>query len=151
MRAVRRDDPRQRHGPDRGILANDTQTLALGSATVDGSVISNRDVFGGVVSSSVITGDLVINATTGDPAIAGDWFIAGPQLDGSPQQIDGSVYLTNNQVPIYLFDNHQHRRRTLDGAVRDHQPRDRSRGQRGQVAGRAGYEQLIETPSTSHP
>jgi hypothetical protein len=93
-------------GTVHGILANDTQTLALGSATVDGNVISNRDVFGGVVSSSVITGDLVISATTGDPAVAGDWFIAGPQLDGSPQEIDGSVDLTNNQVPIYLFDNH---------------------------------------------
>lgn len=102
-------------GTVHGILANDTQTLALGSATVDGSVISNRDVFGGVVSSSVITGDLVINATTGDPAIAGDWFIAGPQLDGSPQQIDGSVYLTNNQVPIYLFDNHIKRNLVCQG------------------------------------
>jgi hypothetical protein len=93
-------------GTVHGILANDTDTLALGSATVDGSVVSNRGVFGGVVSSSVITGDVIINGTTGDPDIDGDWFIAGPQLDGTPQEIDGNVVLTNNQVPIYLFENH---------------------------------------------
>jgi hypothetical protein len=93
-------------GTVHGILANDTDTLALGSATVDGSVVSNRGVFGGVVSSSVITGDVIINGTTGDPAIDGDWFIAGPQLDGSPQEVDGNVILTNNQVPIFLFENH---------------------------------------------
>jgi hypothetical protein len=94
-------------GTVHGILANDTDTLALGSATVDGSVVSNRGVFGGAVTSSVITGDLVINGTAStDPSIDSTWLIAGPQLDGSPQQIDGNVILTNNQSTIFLFENH---------------------------------------------
>ena len=95
-------------GTVHGILANDTDTLALGSATVDGSVVSNRGVFGGAVTSSVITGDLIINATaSSDPAIDSTWLIAGPQADGTtPQEIDGNVILTNNKSLILLFANH---------------------------------------------
>lgn len=100
-------------GTVHGILANDTQALSLGSATVDGNVISNRGVFGGVITSSVITGDVIINATTGDPAVAGDWFIG--QLGGPPQEIGGSVFLTNNQVPIFILDNHIKRNLVCQG------------------------------------
>jgi hypothetical protein len=58
-------------------------------------------------------GDLVINATTGDPAVAGDWFIG--QLGGPPQEIGGSVFLTNNQVPIFILDNHIKRNLVCQG------------------------------------
>jgi hypothetical protein len=93
-------------GTIHGIVGTGTGTLALSSATVDGSIIWNKGLYGGVIGSSVITGQVVLNGTTGDPTVGGLWVIAGPQLDGSPQEIDGNVVLTNNQVPIYVFDNH---------------------------------------------
>ena len=42
----------------------------------------------------------------GDPLVGGSWLIAGPRLDGSPQEMDGNVVLTDNQVPMYVFDNY---------------------------------------------
>jgi hypothetical protein len=93
-------------GTVHGIAGNNTGTLALSSATVDGSIVWNKGQFGGAITSSVITGQVFLNGTTGDPAVGGSWFIAGPQLDGSQQEIDGNVVLTNNQVPIFIFFNH---------------------------------------------
>jgi hypothetical protein len=94
-----------RGAPDLNCTTTAT-TPALSSATVDGSIVWNKGLYGGVIGSSVITGLVVLNGTTGDPTVGGSWLIAGPQLDGSPQEIDGNVVLSNNQVPIYVFDNH---------------------------------------------
>jgi hypothetical protein len=94
-------------GTVHGILANQLSALTIQSATIDGSVVANQTVYGGFVAGSVIKGQLAINGTTaGDDAESSVWFIAGPQLDSSPQEIDGNVVLTNNQSPIYIFDNH---------------------------------------------
>jgi len=62
--------------------------------------------FGVWIGASVITGQVIVNGTAGDPLVGGSWLIAGPQLDSSPQEIDGNLVLTGNQVPIYVFDNH---------------------------------------------
>ena len=81
--------------------------LTIQSATIDGSVVSNQSLYGGFVAGSVITGQLAINGTTaGDDVESSIWFIAGPQLDSPPQEIDGNVVLTGNRSPIYIFDNH---------------------------------------------
>jgi hypothetical protein len=93
-------------GTVHGIAANNTGTLALSSATIDGSIVWNKGLYGGAIASSVITGQVILNGTVADPIAGGSWLIAGPQLDGSPQEIDGNLVLTNNQVPIYVFDNH---------------------------------------------
>jgi hypothetical protein len=94
-------------GTVHGVVANKVQSLTIQSATIDGSVVSNQGVYGGFVGGSVITGQLAINATTaGDDVQSSIWFIAGPQLDSSQQEIDGNVVLTDNQSPIYVFDNH---------------------------------------------
>jgi hypothetical protein len=94
-------------GTVHGVLANKVSALNIQSATIDGSVVSNQSVYGGFVAGSVITGQLAINGTTaGDDVESSIWLIAGPQLDTSPQEIDGNVVLTNNQSPIYIFDNH---------------------------------------------
>jgi hypothetical protein len=89
-----------------GIAGNATGTLALSGATVDGDILWNKGLYGGVITSSLITGQVVLNATVADPTVGGSWLIAGPQLDGSPQEIDGNLVLTDNQVPIYVFENH---------------------------------------------
>jgi hypothetical protein len=44
----------------------------------------------GWVSSSVITGDLVINATTADPAVAGDWGAAASAAKARAAQATSS-------------------------------------------------------------
>lgn len=93
-------------GTVHGIAGNDTGTLGLSSATVDGSIVWNKGLYGGVIGASVITGQVLINGTTNDPTIGSTWFIAGPQLNSSPQEIDGNLVLTDNQAPIYVFDNH---------------------------------------------
>ncbi|HEY5245125.1 MAG TPA: hypothetical protein VIJ60_05610, partial [Acidimicrobiales bacterium] len=93
-------------GTVHAIVGNNTGTLGLSSATVDGSILWNKGLYGGVIGSSVIAGQVVLNGTVGDPTVGGTWLIAGPQLDGSPQEIDGNLVLTNNQVPIYVLDNH---------------------------------------------
>ena len=94
-------------GTVHGILANKVSALTIQSATIDGSVVSNQSLYGGFVAGSVITGQLAINGTTaGDDVESSIWFIAGPQLDSSPQEIDGNVVLTGNRSPIYIFDNH---------------------------------------------
>ena len=94
-------------GTVHGVVANKVASLTIQNATVDGSVVSNQSVYGGFVAGSVITGQLAINGTTaGDDTASSIWFIAGPQLDSSPQEIDGNVALTGNQSPIYIFDNH---------------------------------------------
>ena len=93
-------------GTVHGIVGNNTGTLALSSATIDGSIVWNKGLYGGVIGASVITGQVIVNGTAGDPLVGGSWLIAGPQLDSSPQEIDGNLVLTGNQVPIYVFDNH---------------------------------------------
>lgn len=95
-------------GAVHGIFVNDTGTLGVQSATVDGNIVSARGDLGGAIVSSVITGDLIINGTATNPGSSGgaDWLIAGPQIDGDPQEIGGNVILTGNQSQIYLFDNH---------------------------------------------
>jgi hypothetical protein len=93
-------------GTVHNILAEGTYSLDLSSATVDGNIVSDRGVFGGAIASSVIHGNILINRTTGYAGIDTSWLIAGPQLSGAQQEIDGSLVLTNNHVPIYVFDNH---------------------------------------------
>jgi hypothetical protein len=93
-------------GTVHGIAGNNTGILGLSSATVDGSIVWNKGLYGGTIGASVITGQVLINGTTGDPTIGGTWFIAGPQLNSAPQEIDGNLVLTDNQVPIYVYDNH---------------------------------------------
>jgi hypothetical protein len=96
-------------GTVHSVLLNNTATLGIQSATVDGSIVSNHGTFGGNIVSSVIHGDVFVNGTTpGLPVLASNWFIAGPQLNGDKQEIDGSVVLTNNQSSIYVFENHIH-------------------------------------------
>lgn len=92
-------------GTVHGILANKVGALDAQNATVDGSVVSNQGQFGGAIAGSVITGQLLINAsgTSDSPAT---WVIGGTQLDGSPQEIDGNAVLTNNQAEILIFFNH---------------------------------------------
>lgn len=102
-------------GTVHGIVANKTETLSLSSAQVDGGVLSNQGVFGGVIGSSVITGSVVINGTTGGSGIPATWFIAGPQLDGSPQDIGGNLVFTGNQGPAYIYDNHIHQNLVCEG------------------------------------
>lgn len=94
-------------GTVHGVVANKVSSLTVQNATIDGSVVSNQGLYGGFIAGSVITGQLAINGTTaGDDAASSIWFIAGPQLDSSPQEIDGNVVLAGNQSPIYIFDNH---------------------------------------------
>ncbi|HET8980152.1 MAG TPA: hypothetical protein VFN87_18510 [Solirubrobacteraceae bacterium] len=95
-------------GTVHGLLANGTDSLDIQNATIDGNVVSNRGVYGGLISSSVIRGNVVVNGTTGTTGIPAAWYIAGPQLDGSPQEIDGNLALTDNQATIYNIDNHIH-------------------------------------------
>jgi len=96
-------------GTVHNILANDDDTLAIQSATVDGNIVSNDGVFGGAIVSSAIHGNLLVNGTSsGEDGVASTWFIAGPQLSGDDQEIDGNLVLTNNQSPIYVFFNHVH-------------------------------------------
>lgn len=95
-------------GTVHGILATGADALDVTNATVDGSIVSNRGVYGGAIASSVIRGNVVIDGTTGAAGITATWFIAGPQLDGSPQEIDGNLALTDNQATIYNLDNHIH-------------------------------------------
>lgn len=92
-------------GTVHGILANKVDALDTQSATIDGSVVSNQGVFGGFIGGGIVTGQVVINGsgTADSPAT---WLIAGPQLDGSQQEIDGNVVLTNNQAEILVFFNH---------------------------------------------
>lgn len=92
-------------GTVHGILANKVDALDTQNATIDGSVVSNQGVFGGVIGGSHVTGQLVINGsgTADNPAT---WVIGGTQLDGSMQEIDGNTVLTNNQAEILIFFNH---------------------------------------------
>ena len=94
-------------GEVHGIAVNNTSVLSVSSATVDGDILSNGGGFGGSIGSSAITGSVYINGTTGGANAT--WFIAGPQNDGSPQDIGGNLQLTNNQATIYVLDNHVHR------------------------------------------
>lgn len=92
-------------GTVHGILANKVAVLTMQNATINGSVVSNQGQFGGAVAGSLITGQLLINAS-GDPSSPATWVIGGTQLDGSPQEIDGNLVLTNNQAEILIFFNH---------------------------------------------
>jgi hypothetical protein len=103
-------------GTVHNVLANNEDTLALQSATVDGNIVSNQGVFGGAIVSSQIHGNVLINATSpGQSGVASTWFIAGPQLSGDDQEIDGNLVLTGNQGPIYLFLNHIHQNLVCEG------------------------------------
>ena len=95
-------------GEVHGITANNTSVLSVSSATIDGNILSNAGAFGGSIGSSAISGSVYINGTTGGADNA-TWFIAGPQNDGSPQDIGGNLQLTNNQATIVVVDNHVHR------------------------------------------
>ena len=92
-------------GTVHGVFARDTGTLGVQSATVDGDIVSDGGVFGGSITSNVIRGSVVIAGTTGYQGSSGTWFISGPQLNGSPQQIGGSLLLIGNQAAIYNVDN----------------------------------------------
>jgi hypothetical protein len=94
-------------GTVHGVVANKVTALNISNATIDGSVVSNQGVEGGSVGGSVITGQLAINGTgPGDDIQSSIWLIGGPQLDSSPQEVDGNVVLTGNQSPIFIFFNH---------------------------------------------
>jgi hypothetical protein len=96
-------------GTVHNVLANDDETLGIQNATIYGNVVSNNGVFGGAIVSSAIHGNVLINGTSpGEDGVNSTWFIAGPQLSGDEQEIDGNLVLTNNQGPIYVFYNHVH-------------------------------------------
>jgi hypothetical protein len=89
------------------ILANNVDTLALQSATVNGSIVSNDGVFGGAIASSAIYGNVLVNGTgPGESGVTSTWLIAGPQLNGDKQEIYGNLVLTNNQSETLVFYNH---------------------------------------------
>ena len=89
-------------GTTHSILANDTGVLALSSATVDGSIVSNKGTYGGPLASSAIHGSVLINATTaGNTGVAATWFIGD-------DDIDGNLVLTNNQSIEDVFLNTIH-------------------------------------------
>lgn len=95
---------------EHSVLANDTLVLSMQSATVGGSVVSNRGSYGGAIVSSAIRGGLIIDGTSpGSSGLTATWLIAGPQLGGDEQEIGRSVFLIDNQASIYIFDNHIHR------------------------------------------
>lgn len=102
-------------GTTHSIVVNDTQVLSIGSATIDGSIVSNDGVFGGSISSSIVHGNVLVNGTTGFEGTGGTWLIAGPQLNGNPQQIDGNLVLTNNQATIYAFENNINQNLVCEG------------------------------------
>jgi hypothetical protein len=92
-------------GTVHNILVDQTDVLAVQSATVDGNIVANRGVYGGEIGSSVIRGNVLVNGTSSAGGAA-TWLIAGPQLNGDQQEIDGNLLLTANQSPIYVFYNH---------------------------------------------
>ncbi|HEX4012232.1 MAG TPA: hypothetical protein VHX62_19575 [Solirubrobacteraceae bacterium] len=96
-------------GTVHNILVDQTGVLAVQSATVDGNIVSDRGVYGGEIGSSLIRGNVLVNATSaGNSGVASTWFIAGPQLNGDRQEIDGNLVLTANQSPMYVYYNHVH-------------------------------------------
>jgi hypothetical protein len=95
-------------GTVRDVIARDVDTLSVQYATVDGDIVSRGGVFGGSITSSAISGTVVIDGTTGSSG-AGEWFIGGLQENGAQQDIDRSLIVRRNQVPVYIVDNHIHR------------------------------------------
>ncbi len=96
-------------GTVHNVLANQDDTLAIQSATVDGNIVSNRGVFGGAITSSAIYGNVLVNGTgPGESGVTSTWLIAGPQLNGDQQEIYGNLVLTNNQSEILTWANHIH-------------------------------------------
>lgn len=81
------------------IVSQGTSGLYVYEADVDGSIASNDAQAGGSINNNTIEGSVLINATQSGPL--GYWYITGP-----PQKIDGSVVLTGNQNPIYLYGDH---------------------------------------------
>jgi hypothetical protein len=82
-------------GTVHAVLAQKTTGLYLQFATVNGDLVSNQSNGFGSIYGSTIKGDVVVNASTGDPYLGGAWNINGPG-----QRISGSVIVTNNQVPV---------------------------------------------------
>ncbi|HYZ82426.1 MAG TPA: hypothetical protein VE571_14210 [Solirubrobacteraceae bacterium] len=82
------------------ILSQNGNGLYLSEAEVDGNIASNNPQAGGSISDNTIKGNVVINGGQSSSAFD-SWYIDGP-----PQEIDGNVVLTNNQIPIFIYGNH---------------------------------------------
>ncbi len=80
------------------IVSQSTSGLYVYEADVDGDIASNDAQAGGSIDNNTIHGSVLINATQAGQL--GDWYITGP-----PQTIGGSVVLTGNQAPVYLYGN----------------------------------------------
>jgi hypothetical protein len=98
-------------GNTHSILADNLGYLTIQSGNVDGSIALNQGQVSGFITTSQITGNLVMNGTTGEPP--GPFGPVGFYIDGAPgvapQDIGGDVVLTNNTQEIYLDGNHIHR------------------------------------------
>ena len=104
------------YGTAHNILANNDGTLGIQSATIYGNVVSNKGIYGGAIVSSAVHGNVLVNGTgPGQYGVDSTWFIAGPQLSGDQQEIDGNLVLTGNQSPIYVFYNHVHQNFVCEG------------------------------------
>ena len=84
-------------GTVHNVLSQTAGSLTFSQGEIDGSIVANNTIEGGSFYENTIRGNLVLNATQ---AGFGSWTIEGPQ------EIDGNVLLTNNQVPISLLANH---------------------------------------------